>query len=140
MAAAERARAVVKSDFILGFVIGFSDWAISATSLAFSATLSGTLAAWCSAASIIPSPFAESLPCLYAFMTVLKDSASASMAAFKSSRKDASRPMAALRSFSYWRYAFFPRDIVATMWANPAAMAALAAAALPPPGVAVGAA
>src|SRR6202035_3696875 len=38
------------------------------------------------------------------------------------------------------RYAFFPRDIEAAIVANAAAMAAQAAEALPPPGVAVGAA
>ena len=48
--------------------------------------------------------------------------------------------MAALNCASYCRYAFFPRDIDATIADNPAAIAPAAAAALPPPGVAVGAA
>ena len=48
--------------------------------------------------------------------------------------------MASLSSRSYCTYAFFPRDMEATILARPAAMAPLAAEALPPPGVAVGAA
>src|ERR1700757_2188628 len=54
-----RADAVVKSDFMFGFVIGFSLSAISATSFARSATLKGTLVACFRAVSIRPSPSAE---------------------------------------------------------------------------------
>ena len=62
------------------------------------------------------------------------------MAAFNPSRRGLNFSIAALNCASYCRYAFFPRDIDATITANPAAMAPAAAAALPPPGVAVGAA
>src|SRR5207245_1461873 len=62
---------VVKSDFMLGFVMGPSFFAISATSLAFSATLSGTAVAWRNAAVMTASPFVEVFACLYAFITAL---------------------------------------------------------------------
>src|SRR5215469_6601971 len=47
-----RAEAVARSDFIFGFVISSSDFAISAISFAFSATLRGTEVASFNAASI----------------------------------------------------------------------------------------
>src|SRR3989442_4952533 len=64
IAARARADAVVRSDFMFGFVIGFSLSAISATSFARSATLKGTLVACLRAVSIRPSPSAELLAAL----------------------------------------------------------------------------
>src|SRR5271165_4901388 len=60
IAARVSALAVVRSDFIFGFVIGFSRSTIPATSLARSATLRGTLVACFRAASMMPSAPAES--------------------------------------------------------------------------------
>src|ERR1700690_1508981 len=65
------AMAVVKSDFIFGFVIGPRFSAIRATSATRSATPSGTLVACLSAALIAPSPSADSFAALYAFITRL---------------------------------------------------------------------
>src|SRR2546428_2760079 len=64
IAARAKADAVVRSDFMFGFVIGFSLSAISATSFARSATLKGTLVACLRAVSIRPSPSAELLSVL----------------------------------------------------------------------------
>ena len=61
MAARASAVAVVRSDFIFGFVIGRSRSTIPTTSLARSATLSGTLVACFSAASMMPSASARIL-------------------------------------------------------------------------------
>src|SRR6266576_6892920 len=60
MAAFASAEAVVKSDFILGFVAGSSFAVRSATSRARSATLRGTLVACFKAAAMMPSPSADS--------------------------------------------------------------------------------
>src|SRR5229473_553745 len=140
IAARARAVAVTRSDFMLGFVIGRSSSVIRSTSLARSAALRGTLVACLSAASIMPSAAEDSRDFLYAAITDVYDSASASIEAFSSSRSCERREIASLNWRSYCAYAFFPRDMEATIAASPAAIAPLAAAALPPPGVAVGAA
>ena len=94
-------RVTAAGETMFGFVIDFRCSAILDTSLARSATPRGTVVACFNAASINASPFADSLACLYAFMTALYDSASASIAAFSSSRSDASLAIASLSSRSY---------------------------------------
>src|SRR5436853_269282 len=74
------------------------------------------------------------------FTSAANDGSSASTAALSSSRSCDNLAIASLSSRSYCRYAFLPRDIEATMCARAAAIAPAAAEALPPPGVAVGAA
>src|SRR5437016_9886580 len=63
-AARARAKAAIRSDFMLGLVIGFSRSTIAATSLAHSATPKGTLVACFKAASMMPSAADECLASL----------------------------------------------------------------------------
>src|ERR1700690_789185 len=69
IAARASAAAVTRSDFILGLVIGPRASAIRRTSLARSATLSGTVVACFSAASTMPSADADCFAFLYAAIT-----------------------------------------------------------------------
>src|SRR5882757_9839456 len=71
MAAHAKALAVVKSDFMFGFVIGPRPSATRSTSRDFSATLRGTAVACFRAESIKPSAAAESRAFLYAAITEL---------------------------------------------------------------------
>src|SRR3954468_6777755 len=71
MAALARAAPTVRSDAILGLVMGFKDSMIAATCFDFSATPSGMLVAFLRAELMAPEPSLESLAALYAFTTSL---------------------------------------------------------------------